>query len=66
MKLVTYIERGVEGEMASYGAIDGDRVVDLSTLEAPTLCRALAIDGVEVLRQRLEARRKDAGVLVLP
>ena len=28
MKLVSYIERGAKGKMASYGAIDGDRVVD--------------------------------------
>src|SRR5207247_1125367 len=63
MKLVSYIEPGTDGNKASYGALDGDRLVDLSTREAPTLRGALATEGVEGLRQRLEARRKDAGVL---
>ena len=62
MKLVSYIERGADGNKASYGALDGDHLVDLSTLEAPTLRTALATEGVDGLRQRLEARRKDAGI----
>lgn len=62
MKLVSYIERGAHGNKASYGALDGDRLVDLSTRETPTLRGALATEGVEGLRQRLEARRKDAGI----
>jgi 2-keto-4-pentenoate hydratase/2-oxohepta-3-ene-1,7-dioic acid hydratase in catechol pathway len=62
MKLVSYIEPGVDGKKASYGALEGDRLVDLSTHTAPTLRSALATEGVDGLRQRFEARRKDAGV----
>ncbi len=62
MKLVSFIDRVTGVNKASYGALDGDRLVDLSTREAPTLRGALATEGVEGLRQRLEARRKDAGV----
>lgn len=64
MKLVSYIEPGAEVKMASYGALDGDRLVDLSTREAPTLRVSLATDGVDGLRQRLEARRKNPGIPV--
>lgn len=63
MKLVSYIKPGADGDKASYGALEGDRLVDLSTREAPTLRSALTTEGVEGLRQRLEARRTDAGVL---
>ena len=62
MKLVSYIEPGAHRKKASYGALDGDRLVDLATQAAPTLRLALATDGVEGLRQRLEARRNDAGM----
>ena len=62
MKLLSYIEPGTHGKKASYGALDGDRLVDLATHEAPTLRMALAAEGVEGLRQRLEARSQDAGI----
>ena len=62
MKLVSYIEPGAGGHKTSYGALDGDRLVDLSTLKESTLRTALATEGVDGLRQRLEARRKDAGI----
>ena len=62
MKLVSFTDRVKGVVKASYGALDGDRLVDLSTREAPTLRSALATEGVDGLRQRFEARRKDAGV----
>lgn len=71
MKLVSYIEPGSEGKKASYGALDGERLIDLATSEAPTLRQALAADGLEGLRQRLKARLKTngtplAGLALLP
>ena len=64
MKLVSFIDRVTGVNKASYGALDGDRLLDLSRREAPTLRSALATEGVDGLRQRFEARRKDAGVPV--
>ncbi|PUE62129.1 5-carboxymethyl-2-hydroxymuconate isomerase [Limnohabitans sp. Rim8] len=64
MKLVSYIQHGADGNKTSYGALEGDRLVDLSTREAPSLRRALATEGVEGLRQRLKASPNDAGVPV--
>ncbi len=64
MKLVSYIEPGAVGNKGTYGAIDGYRLVDLSTREAPTLRSALVAEGVEGLQQRFDARRKDAGIQV--
>lgn len=71
MKLVSYIEPGSEGKKASYGALDGERLIDLATSEALTLRQALAADGLEGLRQRLKARLKTnetplAGLALLP
>lgn len=62
MKLVSYIEPGSGGKQASYGTLDGDRLINLVTPEAPTLRIALANEGVEGLQQRFAARAENSGI----
>lgn len=64
MKLVSYVDLEKNGNKASYGALDGDRVVDLATSESPTLRQALAAEGLGGLQQRLAVRSKEGGALL--
>lgn len=62
MKLVSYLDRTQRDPQPSYGAVVGERIVDLATAQAPTLRAALARDGVDGLAARLRQAGEAAGV----
>lgn len=61
MKLVSYISRS--SAAASYGALVGNRIIDLATPAAPTLRQALATEGIAGLKCRLAAASQEGGVI---
>ncbi|MBI2726257.1 MAG: fumarylacetoacetate hydrolase family protein [Polaromonas sp.] len=62
MKLVSFIVQETTGKRASYGAVIGNRVIDLATPEASSLRQALAAGGVPSLEQRLMANSHHGGL----
>lgn len=62
MKLVSYLDRTQRDPQPSYGAVVGERIIDLRLPQAPTLRAALAQEGVAGLAARLEAAPHGAGM----
>ncbi|KCV65654.1 fumarylacetoacetate hydrolase family protein [Bordetella bronchiseptica] len=62
MKLVSYLDRTQRDPQPSYGAVVGERIIDLATPQAPTLRAALARDGVDGLAARLRQADGAAGL----
>ncbi|MES2536203.1 MAG: fumarylacetoacetate hydrolase family protein [Pseudomonadota bacterium] len=62
MKLVSYIRRGHGSAAASYGALVGDRIIELATPGAPSLRQALATEGIAGLQSRLASASNSAGI----
>lgn len=62
MKLVSYLDPAKGAGTASYGALEDDGVIDLSTPIAPTLRDALMQYGTDGLREVLTSRRKQPSI----
>lgn len=60
MKLVSYIDRRKEAPAPSFGALVGDAIIDLSTIEISTVRDALAFGSLATLARQLEVRRAEA------